>query len=232
MEDSEPPSTPIRTAPAPHFAIIVPAGPIVTSPQPGMQAATLDLDANVVLQPAGMMIVTGATILDGTIVANAAGITLQTVTGTGILDAATNLAPVTIFGDLGTSGGAALAQYNEGPITSGDWNVTTFNLSGAGVVSFDRTGIVEAETFDNLDISTAGTITSGGAWVVNNALTLNPGVWDPSTFTRVIAGNWDDTAISFSPASGAIRLTWWHRLSHRGAPTTSSHWRWTTAPAS
>ena len=91
MEDSEPPSTPIRTAPAPHFAIIVPAGPIVTSPQPGMQAATLDLDANVVLQPAGMMI----------------------VTGTGILDAATNLAPVTIFGDLGTSGGAALAQYNE-----------------------------------------------------------------------------------------------------------------------
>ena len=69
------------------------------------------------------------------------------------------------------------------------------------MVSFDGTGIVEAETFDNLDISTAGTITSGGAWVVNNALTLNAGVWDPSTFTRVTAGNWDDTAISFNPGA-------------------------------
>lgn len=42
---------------------------------------------------------------------------------------------------------------------------------------------------------------------MTNALTMTSGTWDASTYTHNIAGNWNSTAITFTPNFSTVRLT-------------------------
>ncbi len=123
------------------------------------------------------------------------------VTGAGILDASAAGTTVTIGGSL--SVGTYLATAGTTSV-GGNFTPTSFTHN-SGTVAFTGTGSVGSYTFSTMTVS-GGTRTATGNLVIAAGLSLSGG-----TFAREgdppVAGNWNDTAVSFTPAAGTIVLT-------------------------
>src|SRR5208337_1458471 len=78
--------------------------------------------------------------------------------------------------------------------------------AGGGTVNLTGVGTAGAYTYFNVTVS-AGTRTATGVWVVSNGLTLTGGTFAPGNFVHQVAGNWNDSAVTFTPPAGTIQLT-------------------------
>jgi hypothetical protein len=124
------------------------------------------------------------------------------VTGAGILDASAAGTTVTIGGSL--SVGTYLATAGTTSV-GGNFTPTSFTHN-SGTVAFTGTGSVGSYTFSTMTVS-GGTRTATGNLVIAAGLSLSGGTFAPGSGTHQVAGNWNDTAVSFTPAAGTIVLT-------------------------
>ncbi|MFW5843883.1 MAG: beta strand repeat-containing protein, partial [Spirochaetota bacterium] len=131
-------------------------------------------------------------------------------------------APLTVRGDLTLSGGSLDADDGFGPhdiTVGGSWNNSGATYTAAGNrVTFTGIGAGphgitgNGEAFFDLAIAVGvDTINWNDALTVSNSLTLTSGEIDPdpaaSDLEHFIAGDWDDTGVTFQPTIGSIRLT-------------------------
>lgn len=140
--------------------------------------------------------------IEGTFDASGTFNVFGNVSGSGSLNGGT--AAIDINGALNT--GTYTATTGTTTI-GGDWSVSNFNHS-SGTVIFDGAGTVSGGTFYNLQINAPGfTRTASGSLTVENGLTLSAGTFNPGSGIHGIAGNWDDTGVTFAATSGTITLT-------------------------
>jgi len=94
----------------------------------------------------------------------------------------------------------------------GNW---TNSVGAAGFTESNSTVIfdgtitpvnVSAETFNNVEINKTGTVNATGIWNVSGNITLTSGTFNPNNFTHNVAGNWLETGITFTPATGTINF--------------------------
>ncbi|MBN1698633.1 MAG: DUF2341 domain-containing protein, partial [Spirochaetales bacterium] len=122
------------------------------------------------------------------------------VTGSGTLNGGT--AAIDIDGAFG------ITAYNATTGTTsvgGDWTVGGFTHN-SGTVAFDGTGVVASESFSTLRLN-GGTRTATGALTITAGLILASGSFSPGTYNHAVAGNWNDSAVTFIPPAGTITLT-------------------------
>jgi hypothetical protein len=114
---------------------------------------------------------------------------------------------VDIAGDVTA---VAVNAANGGTIqVGGDFTPTAFTANNDLVVlDTAAASDVGGYTFFDLEIAKgAATLTSLAALTVTNSLTMTSGIWAPAGFTHQIAGDWNDSSITFQPGAGTIQLT-------------------------
>ncbi|MGA2640589.1 MAG: FlgD immunoglobulin-like domain containing protein, partial [Spirochaetia bacterium] len=127
-----------------------------------------------------------------------------TVSGTGAINGAAGA--IMFSSDI--SGTGTLREASTSTTVLGSMTMGVFAANG-GTVIINGAGpqTINGYTFNNVQVNSGNTVTSGGAWVVGGTLTLTAGTWAPGAFTHQVAGNWNDTSITFAPAAGIIQLT-------------------------
>ncbi len=163
---------------------------------------------------AGDLIMNTFTANGGTVVVNGAG--AQTVNGYTFNNLQINDGGGTVTsGGAWTVGGALT-------LTAGTWDAATFihQIAGnwnssaitftASASTIRMTGAnpsitLGAQSFNNLTLNNGATLAS--AITVGGTLTMSAGVVSPGGFTHLIAGNWNDASVTFTPAAGTIQLT-------------------------
>ena len=107
------------------------------------------------------------------------------------------------------NGGLSVGTYNATTGTTtvaGAFNPASF-ANDSGTVSFNGAGAsVGTYTFYSLALA-GGTLTATGSLTVSNALALTAGTFSPGSGTHLIAGNWNDSGVTFTPSGGTIQLT-------------------------
>ena len=109
---------------------------------------------------------------------------------------------------VSVDGGLSVGTYSATTATTtvgGDFAPTSF-LNNSGTTSLSGVGVVGTYTFYNLALA-GGTRTATGSLTVSNSLTLTSGTFAPGGGTHLIAGNWNDTGVTFTPSGGVVQLT-------------------------
>jgi len=140
----------------------------------------------------------------GTYSFNNVNITAGTRTATG---------PWTVAGALAASGGTwDISGQTINLATSADLTgLGTLTANATSLLNFDGGGAMSltaaTKSIPKVTLNAAGTLTLADAQTITTALTLSAGTLVPGTFTHQVAGNWDDSLVTFVPAAGTIQLT-------------------------